>query len=128
MSLDGGAVEGSVLTKPLLWKGDTLWINADASGGELRVEVLDSSGKLLDRKYSHAKAIPVDADGVRLPVRWKTGADLRELQGETIRLRFWLRRARLYAFWTENDVSSTQQLIARAGHANNDGERLPVLR
>lgn len=128
VSLDAGTLEGSAVTKPLRWRGDALWINADASGGEVRVEVLDETGKLLDRKYAHDQTVPIDGDGVRLPVRWRTGANLSELEGKIVRLRFWLRHARLYAFWTENDGSTVRQLIARAGNADHDRERLQILR
>ncbi|MCH2373874.1 MAG: hypothetical protein MK538_06795, partial [Planctomycetes bacterium] len=128
VSLDAGATEGSVLTKPLRWSGTRLWLNTDASGGEVRVEVLDTSGAPIDPKFSREQAVPLNSDGVRLPVRWKSGSDLSELQGKAVRLRFWLRHARLYAFWPEGDRSMVDELITRAGNADRDDERLRILR
>src|SRR5207248_3048840 len=37
--------EGTLTTRPLVFLGDTLVVNANASGGSLRVEALDSEGK-----------------------------------------------------------------------------------
>jgi poly(3-hydroxybutyrate) depolymerase len=102
VSLDAGEDEGTILTQPLKWQGKTLWVNADAAGGNLRVEVLDADGRPLESKYSLKDAIPVDKDSVRLPVSWKSVADLGQFDGKAIRLRFHLRRAKLYAFWSEN--------------------------
>ncbi len=101
VSLDAGPTDATVLTKPLQWHGAKLWINADACGGEVRVEIVDAGGRLLDKKYSKDEAIPIDNDGVRLPVRWKSGANLQALEDRKVRLRFHLRNAKLYAFWTE---------------------------
>mgnify|MGYP004246714793 FL=1 len=67
----------------------------------MQVEVLDENGDLLRQGWSRARSIPVVEDGVRLPVRWQSTEDLAELHQQTVRLRFYLRDAELYAFWTE---------------------------
>jgi hypothetical protein len=92
---------GTVLTKPLVWRGSELWVNADADGGELRAEVLDAEGNILRAGLSLQDADPVVRDGIRLPVRWSGTEDLRELRGQTVRLRFRLQNADIFAFWTE---------------------------
>ena len=107
LRLDGfvsfGAAEaaGTILTRPLAWKGASLWVNADVTGGELHVEVLNADARPLNERFSRQQAIAIENNGVRIPVRWRSGADLHELEGKTVRLRFNLRRGRLYAFWTE---------------------------
>ena len=92
---------GTVLTKPLVWRGSKLWVNADAAGGELRAEVLDVEGNLLRSGLSLRESDAVAGDGIRLPLRWSGSEDLSELSGQTVRLRFQLRNADLFAFWTE---------------------------
>ena len=100
VSLDASETEGQVLTKPLLWRGSTLWVNADAADGELLVEVLDENGDPLDN-WSRAVVVPVTEGGVRQAVSWNSAGNLENLKGELVRLRFILRNAELYAFWSE---------------------------
>ena len=101
VSVQAGSEPGTVLTRPLLWRGSTLWVNADARGGELRAEILDGEGNLLRPGLSLGRSAPVSRDGVRIPLRWSGAEDLGELRGQTVRLRFQLRNADLFSFWTE---------------------------
>jgi hypothetical protein len=100
VSVDAGDDEGVLLTKPLLWRGSALWINADAADGELLVEVLDEDGDPLD-SWSRAIVVPITEDGVRQAVNWNSAGNLENLKGQLVRLRFHLRNAELYAFWSE---------------------------
>jgi hypothetical protein len=97
LSLDAGKDGGEVLTRPLTFAGKQLFVNAAASAGELRVELQDEAGKPIPG-FTLADAEPISGDGVRLPVRWRGGADLEKLAGQPVRLRFHLKQARLYAF------------------------------
>lgn len=45
-------------------------LNADASAGSIRVEVLDSDGRSLEG-YGAKDRVPVTGDSVRHNVRWK---------------------------------------------------------
>jgi hypothetical protein len=91
VSLDAGAEGGSATTKPLTFSGGVLRINFEAAGS-LRVQVLDEAGKAV------AESEPATGDAVSHEVRWTGGADLRKLEGKTVRLRFDLKNAKLYAF------------------------------
>ncbi len=95
VSLDAADGEGVVETVPLRPAGNRLIVNADAARGRLTVEVLDASGKPLPG-YSKADGVPLRADGVRQPVRWKTHDRLKT--DGPVRLRFYLTSASLYAF------------------------------
>ena len=101
VSVQAGSGPGTVLTRPLVWRGSKLWVNADARDGELKAEILDGEGNLLRAGLSLDNSTPVARDGVRIPLRWSGAEDLRELHGQTVRLRFQLRNADLFAFWTE---------------------------
>ncbi len=89
--------EGSLTTRPITFSGGHLFVNADAQGGELRVEVLDRAGVVIS-PFTLAACEPVVTDGTRLPVRWRQGS-LAGLSGQTVRFRFSLTRGRLFAFW-----------------------------
>jgi len=100
VSLDADEREGVDLTKPLIWHGSALWVNADARTGALRVEVVGADGKPM-QEMARDDCSPVSRDGVRLPIRWRKSNRLDSLEGKTVRLRFYLRNARIYAFWSE---------------------------
>ena len=89
--------EGTLTTRPITFSGGHLFVNADAQGGELRVEVLDRAGVVI-QPFTLAACEPVVTDGTRLAVRWRQGA-LAGLSGQTVRFRFSLTRGRLFAFW-----------------------------
>jgi hypothetical protein len=78
---------GSILTRPLPCRGGTLTISADAQGGSLRVVVLSDTGEEL------AHPAPITSN-----VTDHIVADLTAFVGRTVRLRFELDRATLYAF------------------------------
>ncbi|MBI2300636.1 MAG: hypothetical protein HYU66_17140 [Armatimonadetes bacterium] len=100
VSLDAGDAEGVLLTPPLVPAGPELYVNLDAPQGEARVEVLDAGGTPVPG-LSDAASLAVTGNAVRLQVHWAGGADLARVAGQPVRLRFRLKQARLYAFWTE---------------------------
>ncbi len=69
-----------------------LRISTDASGGSLRVAVLDERGFMLDA------CRPITADVTDGVVRWNSVTDLGSLQGKNVHLKFELKSAKLYAF------------------------------
>ncbi|MGE3317387.1 MAG: hypothetical protein AB7O26_19905 [Planctomycetaceae bacterium] len=89
--------EGTFTTKPIVFIGDTLVINANAAGGSLKVEALDADGKPIEG-FAAADCDPISSDDVRHVVKWKKNADCHLLQARPIRLRFHLHKAKLYAF------------------------------
>jgi len=101
VSLDAGATEGHVLTKPLIMEGKKLHLNVEAPQGEVRAEILDAEGKQVLSGFSREECIPVRGDSLDGELKWKK-SNLAALAGKTVRLRFALRDARLYAFWVEN--------------------------
>lgn len=87
---------GSLTTKRLVVKGEQLVINANATGGELRIEVLTENGELIPG-YDAASCEPITTDELRVAVKWHDRS-LKALKGKTIRLRFQIDRSRLFAF------------------------------
>ena len=91
------AEEGALTTKPLVFFGDTIEINANADGGSLSVEAIDAEGNPIDG-FGKNDCDPITSDSVRHIVTWKGNADCHLLQARPIRLRFHLKNAQLYAF------------------------------
>ena len=88
---------GSLVTKPFRLRGEKLRINASAAKGRLRVEILDSEYRPF-KSFSREQCDPFSQDRVRHTVTWQGQAELKALEGEIVRLKFYLDKARLYSF------------------------------
>ena len=98
VSAGAGAAGGVLETKALELLHPQLYVNADARGGELRVEVTDLAGRPLPG-YAAADCVPSSRDAVRQKIRFRDRNRLPP-PGAPVRLRFHLRDVRLYSFWT----------------------------
>lgn len=94
-----GGRAGTLTTVPIAL-GDrpgTLFVNADAAKGRLRVQVRDAdTGKVLTG-LAFADAEPLTDDGIRQRVSWR-GRGPDGLAGRTVQLEFQLTNADLFAF------------------------------
>ena len=98
ISLQAGETEGSVMTKPLIFTGSRLELNAaTASAGHVGVELCDIHGKPLSR-FEQQNAKRWTGDSVKARVDWVGGAELNKWSGKPVRLKFNLRLADIYAF------------------------------
>ena len=101
-------------TRPLVFTGKQMFVNAEIDG-DLRVEVLDRSGRVIDG-FSADRCAPMRGGGTRLPVAWSGGASLATLAGQAIRFRFVPTHARLYAFWvSQSDRGESAGYLAAGG-------------
>lgn len=100
VSLNAGPEPGTMTTKPLVFLGDTIIVNANAAGGSVTVEALDLNGKVIEG-FGVADCVPMTSDNVRHLVTWKGGNDCHLLQARPIRLRFHMKNAKLYSFETK---------------------------
>ena len=96
-SVDAGAETGTLVTKPFRCNGGRLSINAEAHGGMVGVAVLDES-EIQFPGYSRQECALFDGDSVHHSVTWREKGSLEELKGRNIRLKFYLRNAKLYSF------------------------------
>ena len=88
---------GELLTKPLVFRGNRLFLNFSTSAaGEIRVEIQNAAGQPLSG-FSLSEAKPVIGNEIERAVSWKNGQDVSGLQGKTVRLRFVMKDADLYA-------------------------------
>ena len=116
----GGAEAGTLTTRPVTFDGARLFVNAACDGGELRVDVLDASGRVVPG-FSAAEAKPVSGDSTRAAVTWKSGGDLSRLAHTPVKFRFALTRGRLYSFWTAKDEHGASAGYLAAGGLGHDG-------
>jgi hypothetical protein len=88
---------GELLTKPLRFTGDRLELNfATSAAGSIRVEIQDAAGKPVSG-FAAGDCIEVIGNEIERVIRWKGGADVSSLAGKTVRLRFVMKDADLYA-------------------------------
>jgi hypothetical protein len=98
MSLDAGYAGGEFITPPLVFDGDRLELNLDGSaGGWAEVEILDGAGYPIPG-FSRRDADRLTGNAVARVASWKGKRDLSALRGIPIKLRVWMRDAKLYAF------------------------------
>ncbi len=95
ISLRAGWAQGVVQTKPMIAKPGKLYVNADASNGDLVVEVLDAQGNVLPG-YSKDDCKVIQSDGLDHIVRW---GDREVLDiDEPFSLRFSFHHADLFSY------------------------------
>ena len=113
-SMEAGSAEGRLVTRPLTFSGEYLFVNADCPGGELRVAVLASDGRPLE-PFSFEGCVPLSVDSTRQPVRWEGADSLAELTGREVRFEFSLRNGRLYSFWVSPSTAGESNGYPAAG-------------
>ncbi|QDT76767.1 hypothetical protein Mal35_01860 [Gimesia maris] len=96
ISLHGPRDGGVVITRKLRWQGERLFLNADASQGEIKVRISDGKRKVLEG-FDYEDCVPLHADSLRHEVKWNNKS-MAALQGEVIRLEIYLRDADLFTF------------------------------
>lgn len=97
-SLRASQGEQSLLTRPVAFQGEFLFVNVDNLGGSLAIEVLDLNARPVPG-FTKSECFPIRADSTKMPVRWKGGDSLVRFAGDPVRFRFHLANGDLYAFW-----------------------------
>jgi hypothetical protein len=96
-----GADAGELITQPFQCNGDRLFVNADAHGGSLTVEVRDAIGKPIEG-FEAASCRPITTDTLANNddgwIDWTTEANLARLKDQPIQLKFRLQNTSLYSF------------------------------
>lgn len=98
ISVHAGAEPGELITRPLLFDGSSLSVNASTSAaGSLRVEIQDAGGQPLDG-FTLNDSLVFYGDQIDVELGWRGGAELQRLAGQPVRLRFVLQECDLYSF------------------------------
>ena len=94
VSVQARETPGTLVTKPLVFSGKRLLINAvTGAGGRLQVILEDSQGRPIPGYTSKV----LQGDLVDQDVHWNSGNDVSPLAGKVVRIRFQLQGADLYA-------------------------------
>jgi len=90
---------GELVTKPISFQGNRLQLNISTSaGGSARVELLRPEGGAPIAGFTLAECHDIIGDTLAYTVQWQNGADLQQLAGEPVRLRFVLHDADLFSY------------------------------
>ena len=92
---EAGPSGGSFVTPLLILDAAALTLNADATSGEVKVQALAPNGAPVPG-FSKADCQGIHGDVLAAPVRWTQ--PLTALRGQPVRLEFFLKNARLFAF------------------------------
>jgi hypothetical protein len=89
---------GRLITPPLVFNGNRLRLNANASGaGEIRVGLRRAEGEPIPG-FGLGEADPLYGNGLELEASWRHSADVGCLAGEPVQVEFALQACKLYAF------------------------------
>ena len=121
-SMGAGEHGGMLTTRPVKFTGRHLFVNADTTGGELRVEILDEAGGAIGA-FSKENCAPVAGDSTKAMVEWSGADDLTSLAGRNIRFRFHLSKGSLFAFWVSPDESGASRGFVAASGPGLTGPR-----
>jgi len=105
---------GTLTTRAVIFSGRHLFINAKMIRSELRVELLDADGRVVE-PFSLANCVPFTGNATKHAVEWRQGADLHALAGKPVRFRFQLTGGQLYSFWVSPDSNSASHGYVAAG-------------
>lgn len=97
VSIHASRKGGELITKPLTFSGKKLALNfATSAAGSIRVELQQPDGQPIPG-YRLSDCPPIFGNTIERVITWKDGADLSQLAGQPIKLRFELQDADLYA-------------------------------
>lgn len=97
-SLHADYARASMLTRPITFTGKQLHLNlATGAAGQVAVEIQDAHGNPIPG-YTLADCQPFSGDSLDHTLAWKNGADLADLAGKTIKLRWFLNDADVYSY------------------------------
>jgi hypothetical protein len=97
ISVNAGFAGGELVTKPLLFTGKELLLNYSTSAsGSLQVEIQEADGTPVPG-FGLDDCTPIVGDEIERTVRWTGEADLAQLAGKPVRLRFAMRECDLFS-------------------------------
>jgi hypothetical protein len=103
-SVHAGYNGGEFVTRPLTFDGNRLMLNFSTSAaGSIRVELQDEYGEPIEG-YRLSDMEPMYGDTLNGAVHWRDGADLERWIGRTVRFRFELKDADLFAMRTMRTI------------------------
>lgn len=105
---------GEIVTKPLVFDGGHLFVNAECRFGSVSAEILGEDGRPVPGFTACDCASFRQADSTKTELRF-AGGSLAALSGHPVRIRFILECATLYAFWVSPSPRGESRGYVAAG-------------
>lgn len=112
--------KGTLTTKPIVFNGEYLFVNADCSKGELKVEILDEAGNVI-KPFSVINCEPVKTDKTLQKISWKGNKSFASIKGKPVKFCFHLNNGKLYSFWVSPDENGGSYGYVGAGGPGFEG-------
>jgi len=103
----------TLLTRPVCFRGNRLFVNANTVGSRLGVEVLELDGSVVPG-FAAANCLAFLGNSTCTEIRWR-GGDLARLRERPVRFRFQQDRGELYAFWVTASATGASGGYVGAG-------------
>jgi len=113
---------GSLTTRPVVFTGHHLFVNAECRFGELSAEILDAEGRPLAGFAVEDCRVLRFADTTKREIVF-AGGDLGSLAGKPVRFRFGFHCATLYSFWVSASPKGESGGYVAAGGPDYPGLR-----
>ena len=114
MVVDG---RGEIVTKPVVFSGKRLFVNAECRFGSICAEVIGEDGNVIPGFSRGDCAAFSRGDSTKTELRFK-GGDLSALAGKPVQFRFLLRCGTLYSFWVSpSERGESRGYVAGGGPA-----------
>lgn len=122
ISMTAGKEEGYLVTEPVSFDGEYLFVNVSVPGkkSSLVVEVLDRDGNPIPG-YGKKDFVAIKkVDSTKLMIGWKNNKTLAALSGQAVRIKFYVTDGDLYAFWVSKwDTGESRGYTAGGGPGLN---------
>ena len=110
---------GELLTKPVVFSGKHLFVNAECRFGSVCAEIVGEDGNVIPGFSRGDCAAFSREDSVKTELRFK-GGDLLSLAGKPVQFRFLIHCGTLYSFWVSpSDRGQSCGYVAGGGPAYN---------
>ncbi len=112
----------SLTTRPLIFSGDHLFVNANTSGADLTVECLDEANQPI-APFVRQQCRAFRGNSTCTEICWNGSESLAALSGRRVKLRFNLDRGDLYSFWVTDSPRGASHGYLAAGGPGLSGAR-----
>lgn len=113
-SMDADTRPGTLTTRPVIFDGRYLFVNADARNGQLSAEVLTRNGEVIP-PFKRKNCRMLRADKTCQKISWIGSEDVEQLRGRPVVFRFHAVNARSFSLWVTAEKSGASHGYVAAG-------------
>lgn len=113
-AMEAGEQGGQLTTRPIVFSGKHLFVNAETGDGQIRAEIRDLNGRPI-APYTLDNSIPFTGNSTLEGLNWRGVNDLSRLAGQPVQIHFELTGGQLYSFWISPDENGQSNGFVGAG-------------